>query len=83
MPFDFMAASYPILRKLKSLSTLKYTLLETKVFRKFRAVLILNTTLDTTMKMEIIRWSMVTILVIDMKPSNFLEKEVLALLCSV
>ena len=83
MPFDFMAVSYLILRKLKSLSILKYTLLEIKVFRKFRAVLILNITLDMMMKMEIIRWFMATILVIDMRLSNFLGKEVSVLLCSV
>ncbi len=81
--FVSTVVNYLILRKLKSLSTLKFTLQVTRVFRKYKGALIWNTTLATTMKMAIIRSFTATILVIDTRLSSFQAKEALALLFNV
>ena len=81
--FVSTVVNYLILRKLKSLSTLKFTLQVTRVFRKYKGALIWNTTLATTMKMAIIRSFTATILVIDMRLSSFQAKEALELLFNV
>ena len=81
--FVSTVVNYQILRKLKSLSTLKFTFQVTRVLKKYKGALIQNTTLATTMKMAIIRSFTETILVTGMRLSSFQVREVLALLFNV